>query len=82
MASGDQKMVIYFHLGEVTYAISNARAFRLFDILLRENKIGKDFLATNPKFANDMELAKSLAIKGVMTKAEIDGLLFHRSRQS
>jgi len=74
LANGDHKIIIYFHSGEVIYAISNARAFRLFDILLRENKIDKEFLATNPNFTNDMELAKSLAIKGVMTKAEIDGL--------
>jgi hypothetical protein len=75
VASGDQKVVIYFSLGEVIYAISNARAFRLFDILLRENRIGKDVLATNPNYTNDLEFARGLTAKGLISAEQVTAVM-------
>jgi curved DNA-binding protein CbpA len=75
LANAEHKVIIYFNSGEVIYAISNARAFRLFDILLRENKIDKEFLTANPNFTNDLELAKALAAKRVMTPEEVNEAL-------
>jgi hypothetical protein len=72
LANAEHKIMIYFNSGEVIYAISNARAFRLFDILLRKNKIDKEFLTSNPNFTNDLELAKSLALKGILSPEELN----------
>lgn len=75
VTSGDQKVVIYFSLGEVVYAISNARAFRLFDILLRENKIDKEILATSPNYTNDLEFARSLTAKGAISAEDVTAVM-------
>lgn len=67
LSNGEQKVIVYFNKGTVVFAISNARAFRIFDILLREKKIDQQFLAANPSFTNDMEFARVLIAKGVFT---------------
>lgn len=67
ISNGEQKVIVYFNKGTVVFAISNARAFRLFDILLREKKIDQQFLTANPTFTNDMEFARALIAKGVFT---------------
>jgi DnaJ domain/Domain of unknown function (DUF4388) len=74
VSHNERKLVIYFHAGELIYAISNARSFRLFDILLRENKIDKDFLTANANFTNDLELAKALNLRGIMNEDETSAL--------
>lgn len=75
VARENQKIIIYFRSGEIVFAVSNARSARLFDFLLRENKISKNALAEHPSFANDLEFAKSLVEKKVFTQAEIDEIL-------
>jgi curved DNA-binding protein CbpA len=75
LANGDQKIVVYFSSGEVVYAISNARAFRLFDLLLRLEKIDKDVLATNPNYTNDLEFARSLTAKGIVSAEDITSVV-------
>jgi tetratricopeptide (TPR) repeat protein len=70
----DQKVIVYFSSGEVVFAVSNGRTSRLFDILLRENKIDKKTLSEIPNFTNDMELAKALVEKNLFVKDEIDAL--------
>lgn len=67
-----QKTIIYFNNGQVVYAVSNARALRLFSILLGQNKIDKQILAKHPDFANDIEFAASLKKKGDFGKTETD----------
>lgn len=67
LSSGEQKVIVYFNKGTVVFAISNARAFRLFDILLREKKIDQQFLAANPSFTNDLEFARTLIAKRLFT---------------
>lgn len=75
VGNDQHKVVIYFDAGEVIYAISNSRSFRLFDILLRENKIEKDILATIPNFTNDLEFARRLSASGVIPAEEITAIL-------
>src|SRR5215470_7666944 len=67
---GDQKVIVYFENGAVIFAVSNARKFRLFESLLRENRIDKQALGKTPNFANDMELAAALKDRGVLTEDE------------
>jgi len=70
----NQKVVVYFNAGEIAFAVSNARSARLFDILLRENKIDKNLLSENPDYAGDFELAKLLIEKKLFDKQEINAL--------
>lgn len=67
-----QKIVVYIDAGDVVFAVSNARPFRLFEILLGENKISKDELAAIPGFTNDLTLKAYLLEKNLLSKAEID----------
>lgn len=70
----DKKCVVYFKDGRVVFAVSNARASRLFDILLRQGRLSKEDLAKFPNFANDLEFSESLLEKQVVTKEERDQL--------
>ncbi|MEO6655346.1 MAG: DUF4388 domain-containing protein [Pyrinomonadaceae bacterium] len=79
----DKKCVVYFKGGNVVFAVSNSRAARLFDILLRRNIVSKEDLTQIPNFANDLELAALLQEKKFLTKAaahklfseQIEGIL-------
>jgi curved DNA-binding protein CbpA len=75
------KIVVYFKSGEIVFAVSNARAARLFDILLRAGKIDKQLLADHPNYESDLELARILREKDILTKSEIDAL-FSRQIES
>ncbi len=68
----NQKLIIYFRSGEIVFAVSNARSARLFDFLLRENKINKNLLAEFPSFANDLELARFLTEKNYFAQSQLD----------
>jgi DnaJ-domain-containing protein 1 len=68
----DRKCVIYFKSGLVVFAVSNARSARLFDILLRRNKLSKQDLSRIPRFANDLELCAFLQDKNFLTKFDAD----------
>lgn len=68
----DRKTIVYINDGEVVYAVSNSRLFRLFNVLLGQHKIDKQVLTQYPNFANDIEFAASLQQKGLFTKEAID----------
>jgi curved DNA-binding protein CbpA len=67
-----QKAVFYFDAGEMVFAVSNAKALRLFEILLRENKIAKEQLEKFPEFINDFLLGQYLLKNKLLSKSEID----------
>jgi len=70
-----KKWVIYFKAGRIVFAVSNARSSRLFDVLMRRNRLTEKEVAAIPNFANDFELAAYLESKKLLTKAQCD-LLF------
>ena len=70
----NQKLIVYFQKGEIVYAVSNSLSSRLFDILLRENKIDKKTLTDIPNFTSDLELAKELVEKKLFARDEIDAI--------
>ena len=72
--NGSQKTVVYFDGGEVVFAVSNARAFRLFEMLLRDNKITKERLVKFSDFTNDFLLGQNLIKENLLSKPEIDRL--------
>ena len=79
LADKDKKTILYFKSGRVVFAVSNARSARLFDILLRRNKLTKEDLGQIPDFANDLQFAAFLEEKRFLTKAECDRLSPSRS---
>jgi curved DNA-binding protein CbpA len=70
----EKKCIVYFRSGEVVFAVSNARSARLFDILLRRNRLKKEDLGQIPNFANDHELSAYLQDKGYLTKRDVERL--------
>ena len=72
LACGEKKTVVYFRDGALVYGVSNAKALRLFTILLSRSIIEQKELANHPNFANDLELAASLQAKGTLTREAIE----------
>ena len=66
------KAVIYFRTGEVVYAATNSKSLRLFNLLLRKNRIDAKTISRFPDFANDVEFGTSLAAQGIVEKCVID----------
>ncbi len=66
----EKKCVIYLKNGEIVFAVSNARAARLFDILLTRNRMTKDDVTKIPNFSNDHELVAYLEDKKFLTKSD------------
>lgn len=69
-----QKAVVYFDAGDVVFAVSNARQFRLFELILRENKATKQQLLAIADFTNDLALSQALLKNNSFSKPEIDAL--------
>lgn len=74
IARESQKTIVYFDAGEVVFAASNARSFRLFEMLLSDNKITKEQLAGFADFTNDFLLAENLLKTNLLSKPEADAL--------
>jgi len=72
-----QKVVIYFDASDIVFAVSNSRQHRLYEILLRENKVTKEQLISISDFTSDFALSENLLKNKLVSKAEID-LLFSR----
>ncbi|MEP7074681.1 MAG: DUF4388 domain-containing protein [Acidobacteriota bacterium] len=68
---GDQKMIVYLDDGAVIYAVSNARKFRLSEILGAENAAVKEFLTKAPAFPNDLEFANALKERSVLNDEQV-----------
>lgn len=70
LSSEERKIIIYINNGTPVFAVSNQRAHRLFEILLQNEKLGKDQLAGIPNFTNDLELATALKEKTLLSEEE------------
>lgn len=67
-----EKSVVYFDAGDVVFAASNARRFRLSELLISEKKISEESRASLAGFANDLALRENLIKTGVLPKVQID----------
>ena len=67
LSRGTQKAVVYFRDGSLVYGVSNAKAMRLFSILLNQKKIEQKTLGLYPNFENDLELSAGLQKDGKLT---------------
>lgn len=70
----NQKSIIYFREGQVVYAVSNSKALRVFNLLLRRGKIDAKTISKHSNFANDLEFSASLVAEGKLTKEESDAV--------
>lgn len=67
-----EKAVVYFDAGDIVFAVSNARRHRLYELLLRAEKITKEQLAAIADFTSDLKLREHLTRIDFLPKAEID----------
>ena len=74
LSSKKQKIIVYFDEGIIVFAVSNAREHRLFEILLRDEKISKEQLIKIENFEKDLYLAKRLVNDELFSKDVIDEL--------
>lgn len=74
VSNNDRKCILYFKSGIISFAVSNARSSRLFDMMLTAKRLIRDDLAQIPNFVNDFEFAIFLQDKGFLTKEESDQL--------
>lgn len=72
LSNEDQKIVVYLSAGVPVFAVSNARQHRLFETLLKNEKISKQQLAEIPNFTNDIELAEILKSKKMLSSDEVE----------
>ena len=70
----EKKWVIYFKKGKIVFAVSNARSVRLFDVLMRRDRLTQNDLAKIPNFPNDFELTNYLQDNNLLTKDECSQL--------
>jgi len=71
----DQKAVLYFKSGRLSFAVSNSRKARLFDILISRGSLERETLADIPNFSSDFELAAQLETRQLLTRQEIGALV-------
>lgn len=74
MTNGEQKIAVYFDTGETVFAVSNARAHRLYEMLLQTSDFSKERLAAIPDYANDLALKENLLKHNLLEKKEIERL--------
>ncbi len=78
LAHGEQKTIVYFRGGKVIFVVSNARSSRLYEVLLREQKLNKKWLAEFPGFANDQQFADFLIEKNYLPPEAINSLFTYQ----
>lgn len=74
LAREAQKIAVYFDAGEAVFAVSNAREHRIYEILLRAEKITKEHLVTIPEFTNDLALKEYLSRNEGFEKKDLNAL--------
>ncbi len=72
LSSGDRKVMVYFRDGKIVYVVSNSKALRLFNVLLRSGIIDTKIIARHPNFANDSEFAGNLTSTGILAQKTLD----------
>lgn len=74
----NQKAIVYFNGGNVVFAVSNSKAIRLFNFLLRKEKIDTKIIAKFPNFANDVEFSSSLIKSGLLSREDCDQIFLEQ----
>jgi curved DNA-binding protein CbpA len=69
------RAVLYFNQGEVIYAVSNLRAYRLVESARRWNVLSAQQLADVQADASDLELGSTLVESGALSREMLNALL-------
>src|SRR6476646_10258335 len=72
---GDQKAIVYFVDGEVAYAVSNEKRFRLFKLLIDKGLIDKEYLAQNRTMLSDLQLTEKIEKDGKIPPDELHTII-------
>lgn len=72
ITADDRKIIVYFKSGKVAYAVSNARAYRLLEILVDKKRVEPSIVGTLPKFSSDLEFVDILNSRAIFLKSETD----------
>jgi tetratricopeptide (TPR) repeat protein len=75
LSNGEKKAIFYFESGQLVFAVSNERAFRLAELLLERDIIDNQFLAENRTIANDLQLSELLVSSGKVSSEEIKRII-------
>src|SRR6476646_2924501 len=71
----DQKAIVYFVEGEVQYAVSNEKRFRLFKLLIDKGSIDKEYVAKNRAVVNDLQLSEKIEKDGKLSRSELETII-------
>lgn len=80
VADGNRKVIVYFRRGCIVFAVSNERSTRLFDILIRQNRLTRDDVVKIPNFGSDFDCAAFLTESGFMSKSDRNELFTEQVR--
>ncbi|HEY0050319.1 MAG TPA: DUF4388 domain-containing protein, partial [Pyrinomonadaceae bacterium] len=69
-----QKAIIYLRNGEIVFAVSNARRFRLFEMILQSGKLKPEQITGIPNFTNDQALSEALLAQNSLSTFDIHRL--------
>lgn len=69
-----QKAIIYLRNGEIVFAVSNARQFRLFEMILQSGKLKPEQITGIPNFTNDQALSEALLAQNSLSAFDIHRL--------
>lgn len=72
ISNSNDRAIVYFRGGEVIYAVSNSKALRLFNLLLRKKLIDTKVIAGHSSFANDLEFSAALISNGVLSREQVE----------
>lgn len=72
LSNAGQKAVVYFRSGEVVFAVSNSKGLRIFNLLLKRNRIDARTVSKYPNFANDIEFTSALIRESVVSQEEVN----------
>jgi DnaJ-domain-containing protein 1 len=75
LAREPAKSVVYFDVGEIIYAASNLRAYRLSECLRRWNVLGPEQLANLRVETSDLELGAALVESGALSREMLDAVM-------
>ncbi|HEV7859387.1 MAG TPA: DnaJ domain-containing protein [Pyrinomonadaceae bacterium] len=75
------RVVVYFEDGEVVYAVSNLRAYRLAECLRRWRVVSEAQLAAAGEHPSDMKLVYALSAAGALNRQAINDLLARQASE-
>jgi hypothetical protein len=75
------KVVLYFEDGEIIYAVSNLRAYRLSECLRRWRVVSEAQLAAAGEHSSDMKLVYALSAAGALNRQAINDLLARQASE-